>query len=290
MTPTAYYNENKLTIKSDKLSIDELENYHLNMLLSPHEFAFSVHDPIDKRCVRIESFIFPEIHIPGKNDKMLLEIFEDNQVLPAAFWKKINLFISNRSYSFIPKELYTEESAKQIIEFDFNWNKEKDTFISNEMDDFFIVSGYSVEINKFFEQLYPTREVNFKSSLISLITATKSSDNNASEVLVFQDEKLITIIVHKSGKFVFCNTYDFRNMDDAIYYTMLIYKELNLNPKTFPTRVFGNSENASILQSRLYKYIHDVELGKRPKNLKLCYKFDEIDESRFFGLLNYNEI
>jgi hypothetical protein len=79
-------------------------------------------------------------------------------------------------------------------------------------------------------------------------------------------------------------------MDDAIYFTMLVYKELNLNPKSIPTKVYGNSENTSILQSRLFKYIESVELGKRPTNLKLCYKFDQIHESRFFALLNYKAL
>lgn len=282
LTTLAYHIENKLTIKSDKLDIDKLFTYHLNMLLSPYEFSFSVYDPIDNRCLRLESFTFPEKHVPGKNDKMLLEIFEANHVLPAAFWKKINIFISNRSYSIIPNEIYSLETAKKILGFDSQWNEEKDSMSVQEHSQFHIVSGYSKETNNFFKQLYPNRKVNINPVLKNLITQTYET-----KMTVFLDEKLLTIVAYKNG-FSFCNTYDYKNMDDAIYYSMLVYKEMNMNPETVRTYVYGNSENASILQTRLFKYIRYVLLGKRPEGLKFCYKFDLIEDNRFFGLLNYS--
>ena len=76
-------------IKSGLLNIDNISSYELNVFVSPYEFGFSVMDTNENQCLRLESMVFKEMFESGKNDQMILDIFQDNHLLPAAFWKKI---------------------------------------------------------------------------------------------------------------------------------------------------------------------------------------------------------
>ena len=67
---------------------------------------------------------------------------------------------------------------------------------------------------------------------------------------------------------------------------MMVFSELNLNPEEVPLEVFGNSDALVLLQSRVFKYVRQVDLGCKPEGLKLSYEFDELEDGRFFGILN----
>lgn len=285
---TLDYISDGLTIKDEKLDIDLIGSYELNFYLSDFEFVFSVYCPNQHRCLRLESYIFPERLVIGKNDQMLRKVFEDNHLLPAAFWKKINLYLANRQYTFVPNEVFSEETMHDYYRFNHPFDDSKEQLAFSTFHRFTAVFGYSNALKEFFKKIYPSREVGIFSFLDNIVPFTfhRATEDAGTFVHVFMDEGLLTLLAVKNGYFQFCNTYLFKNLDDALYHVMNTYRELNLSPGEVPTEIYGNSNSLAMLQTRLFKYIQKVSLGKRPKDMKFSYQFDSIEDSRFFGLLN----
>ena len=281
------YIENKTAIKDDKLDIDLLSSYKLNIVVSSNEFSFAVIEPESQRCLRLESFIFPEVYIPGKNDQLLTQIFQDSHLLPAAFWKEVNVFLANRCYTFVPNSLFDESMGEEFLSYNCEWSSDEQVIGVDKLSDFVVLYGYEKGIVKFFKDVYPNREVNFKCGMTSIIKASEQFVNEKeSKVFVYFDHSIITVVCYKNGVFEYCNTFKYSNLDDAVYYVMLVYKELNLITTNVSCTIWGNSESQAQLQSRLFNYIEKVNLGKRPKSMKMSYHFDEVGESRYFGVLN----
>lgn len=273
----------KVQIKSPLLNIDNLSLYDLNLFISPFEFSFIVLDTNTKQCLRLESVVFKEQFESGKNDQVLLDIFQDNPLLPAAFWKNINVYISNRCFTLVPNDYFTEANAELFLQTNTAYNKESCDWSYQNQRDFTVVFGYKKTLKKVFKKIYPNRMVNFYSNISTLLDIEVAADNL---FYLYQDNSLITLVVYKNNKFEYANVFLYKNLDDILYYTLLIYKELNFKTDEVNLILSGSVETQTILQSRLLKYIKNVALATRPNKMKLCYNFDEIDENRFFNLLN----
>lgn len=273
----------RVIIKSPKLNIDELSTYDLNLFISSHEFGFSVIDPVEKQCLRLEYLAFKEAFVPGKNNQMILEIFQDNHLLPAAFWKNINVFVSNKCYTFVPNELFSEDSIGSYLEFNTEYNATDYDCWYYSKDTFKIIFGYDKKIKELLNKIYPNRNVNFVSNIVNLV---KDQSLEKNIVHLSQDNSQITIVAYKNHRFEYCNTFNYNNTDDALYFILLVYRELNFSTEEIETVISGSIDTQTILQARLFKYIRNVNLGSRPKDIKLCYNFDEIEDNRFFNLLN----
>jgi hypothetical protein len=271
----------KVQIKSPLLNIDDIANYDL--FISPFEFGFSVINPLQKQCLRLESLVFKEKYESGINDQMILDIFQDNHLLPAAFWRTINIYVSNRCFVLIPSLFFSKQTAIEHLSFNTAFNIETHFWGSHTKGETTLVYGYKKELAQLFKKIYPNRPVQFNSNLANLIEDSNTIPNI---VYLFQDNEMITITAYKNSKLEYCNTFYYKNSDDATYYTLLIYRELNFNPEEIQLIVNGSIDTQSILQARLLKYIKNVHLGDRPKGIKFCYNFDELAENRFYNLLN----
>lgn len=282
------YISDGLTIKDEKLNIDLIASYDLNLYLSDYEFVFSVYCPTQNRCLRLESYVFPERLVMGKNEEMLRKVFRDNHLLPAAFWKNIHLYLAGRNYTFIPNVLFSEETMNDYYRFNHPYDDSKEQLAYSTYHQLTAVFSFPDTVKEFFKKIYPSREVAVFSFLDNIVpfVFNRAAEDAGTFVHTFMDEGLLTILVVKNGYFQFCNTYQYKNLDDALYHVMNTYRELNLDPQVVPTEVYGNSNSLVMLQSRLFKYVQEVNLGDRPKDMKFSYQFDSIEDSRFFGLLN----
>ena len=272
-------------IKSALLNIDNISLYELNIFVSPYEFGFSIMDTNENQCLRLESMVFKEMYESGKNDQMILDIFQDNHLLPAAFWKKINVFVSNRCYTMVPNDLFTEDIAHKFLELNTSYTPQTHHLNIFDKGDYKLIYGYKKELGTLLKKIYPNRDVSIYANVINLI---KDKPEESHIVYLYQDNSFLTIVAYKNYNFEFCNTFLYKNSDDALYYTLLVYKELNFNTEEVKTIISGSIDTQTILQARLYKYIKNVKLGSRPTDVKLCYNFDEIQDNRFFNLLNIN--
>jgi hypothetical protein len=265
------------------LSINSIESYDLNLFLSPYEFNFSVIDPIENRCLRLEAIRFKEAFSPEKNAHLLLDFFKQNTILPAGFWGNIQVFIAGRDYTLVPKEFFDKDSEATYISLNTNYNPDKQTVSSEIIENTVVVYSYEKKIEELFQKVYPNKQIHFKTFVANVL---KNPSQEADVLYLYQDENLLTLLVYKNHQMHYLNTFSYKNTDDILYYTLLIFKELDLNHSSFKTIISGNSDSLNILQLRLSKYIQNIELGKRPSNLKLCHNFDQIEENRFFNILN----
>lgn len=83
----------------------------------------------------------------------------------------------------------------------------------------------------------------------------------------FSGSRLAAFVKKDSG-IVFYNQFDIRGSKDALYFILLIYKQLNLNKESFPLFVGGAVSAESEVMNWLKKYVREVSLFNGPKVIK----------------------
>ncbi|HZH68587.1 MAG TPA: DUF3822 family protein [Chitinophagales bacterium] len=66
----------------------------------------------------------------------------------------------------------------------------------------------------------------------------------------------------KKDQPIYFNSFLYKNEDDLLYYTLLVYKALNLSVDLSPLSISGMVEKESKIFKLLYNYIRDIEIRK----------------------------
>ena len=64
----------------------------------------------------------------------------------------------------------------------------------------------------------------------------------------------------KKGLPVYFNSFKYKNEDDLLYYSLLVYEKLGLSSDSFPITLSGMVEKHSEIYQMLYQYIRNIEI------------------------------
>jgi hypothetical protein len=68
----------------------------------------------------------------------------------------------------------------------------------------------------------------------------------------------------REGKAIYYNSFPFKSKEDLLYYTLLCYNTLKLDPQVFPLSVAGLIEEEAPLYQVLYQFVRNVAAAKWP--------------------------
>ena len=105
-------------------------------------------------------------------------------------------------------------------------------------------------------------------------------------VFIVAEKNTLTILVKKSKRLEFCNTFHYTTPEDFIYFVMFAFDQLKLNQDTTPVTLWGEITPDSAVYSKLYKYIRNISFGNKPSTLSFGYQFDEVFDHKFYDLYN----
>ena len=93
-------------IKEDKIEVDQLHHYDLNLLLGNRDLQIAVIDKRDNRCLIVEDFIISSIDSYSKLVDIFEHIFDDHHLLKAGFWSSVKVGIKGNKFALVPESLF----------------------------------------------------------------------------------------------------------------------------------------------------------------------------------------
>ncbi len=90
-------------------------------------------------------------------------------------------------------------------------------------------------------------------------------------------------VVSKQPKYF--NTFRYKNKDDLLYFTLLVYKMLELEPDSYPLSISGLVEKDSEVFKLLYQYIRNIYTADFPVPLKDHSEHSEIVQPNYLANL-----
>ena len=122
----------------------------------------------------------------------------------------------------------------------------------------------------------------------AIIEGVLKHDDHSHEkgLYCFVDRGILHLTVAQDGKLQFYNQYAVRKKEDYLKYIMLVFKEMEMDPKKNSVQIWGFLKQNSDEINLLKKFIRNISFGSKPSFLKFGYKFDEIEDHQYFDLMS----
>lgn len=253
------------------------------------DFQILIIDSESNQCVLLEDYVFDaDLNDEDKFD-VIKFIVDDHHLLLANFWKNINLIIKNRTFSFVPKKLFTEEKISSYLKINSAFDPNLDELMLTYHTELDFVNVFSVSkaIVRLTSKVYPGRKVKFIHQSSALINgAISNNEIGEKDIVIYIDRFGLHIIVVKNKQLVFYNQYIIKRFDDYIKFIRMVADELDFDLNADKINLYGYLGKNTPHFNELKKTLAQLTFGNRPETLFYGYVFDEVMEHQYFDLFS----
>ncbi|MDJ1470078.1 DUF3822 family protein [Cytophagaceae bacterium DM2B3-1] len=288
-TTVVKFKQNQLIKDTTVFDIELIPQYALNLELSKDGFRISVVDTHASRCLWLEERHFSALLQKEQLLEQLDLLYEEHEFLKAGFWQKIKVSVKNQFFTLLPSSLFYKEHARKYLQLATHTLPESYEVLYYRHPHSEMVNVFAEErkVIEWFRQNYPARNVEFvhySSALVEGVFHTEPVPVRSVTVLV--ESSHLTIAVTNGKVLEYCNTFFYVSANDFLYYVMLVFHQMQLNPEVHKVTLYGEISPESAIFEQLYKYIRNVVFGHKPSTLKFSYLFDELYDHRYFDVYN----
>ena len=275
-------------IKDERFDVDLINEYELLIHIGARDLQVGVVDTREDRLLLLEDFVFPSLASQEELREVLIQLFDDHELLTAGFWKKITISFKNNRFVQVPEILFVEESLEEYLRLNARFDPEKDSVRSVTSKRSGAVTIFTVPkvFEEWFLGLYPNVPITYIHQSAALIegvieVSRRRGDN---PLYIYVDRFKLHIIAARERKLIYYNQFLVKQFAEYIKYIMLVLKTLNMPQESSQVVLWGYIGRNSPHYHEFYKYISNVVFGGRPKFLKFAYMFDEVQDHHFFDL------
>ena len=231
--------------------------YILSLQFSAYEYGYSVYSPEKKKFLVVKFDAFD-------NDNTICNkietIFKKEKILSQNFLKSEFIFVSPKA-TLIPKKIYNPENKKDFLELNHYINAEE-AVVSNEIQGTEIVNVFAIPncIRAYLASKLTNYTIynQFTSFIESSFEYSKAKKDNTTRLFINVDNFFFNASIMEADKLILSNSYDFKSIDDFVYYTHLIFGTLKKQPSDMQIVLSGNISSKVGTYKALKKYFPDV--------------------------------
>ena len=272
-----------LELFDETLDINSTENYEISIELSLDSLSFCILDTIRNKFILLRSFQ-PENNRCYTCEE-ISEIISKDDFLTKKY-KKVNIVVPSSKFTLIPSPLF--DPGKKDEYFSFNHTSPESSIILNNKlndPDSFLVYALSLPLNNLLKTLWPgVHPFHHLKPLIDHISGIRrNSGDNYIHIHVERD--FFNLIYYDNNTLKFCNSFNYRNISDILYYIMNLFKSMNIKQEE-TVWLSGQTEQFDDLYSNLAMYIRTVKFTVPSGNFTFSYVFNETGLQRYINLIS----
>ena len=272
---------------NESLDINQIEYYRLSIILGCRDLQILITDTRNVRCLLLEDYVLKKTETSEEHLAILKQIFENHQLLNVGFWHSIKVSIKNKLYSLIPTNDFDEEHLSEYLTVSTTANLDSDELFFTKLKsfDFYNVFAVPKEIKNFFTLQYPCIPVTFEHHSNLLINTAGSTyieeEKEYKKMFLYVDRFILHLMVLEGEKVHFYNQFKINKFEDYIKYIDLISKQLNISTIVGEMTIWGFIGTKTSHYRQLQRHIPNLNFGTKPEEVKLSYKFDELEKNQY---------
>ncbi len=272
-----------LELFDETLDINSTENYELSVQAGINGFSFCILDTLRNKFVLIRHFEPDENKY--FNIEKLNEIISNDDFLPKKY-KRIHIITPSPKFTLVPAPLY--DPTKKDEFFTFNHLKDDNSVIlSNKIpeSDAFVIFSLANPVNDLLTSSFPGVQCfhHIKPLLRHITYSGKHLSGKYIHVHV--EREFFNMTVFDQSVLKFCNSFNYRNISDILYYVLNVFKRLDI--KQEETIYFsGQTEKYNDLTSNFSMYVRNIKFAEPAGNYTFSYVFNEVELHRFLNLFS----
>ena len=270
-------------IFDETLDINLTEKYELAIQVSPSDIAFCILDSIRNKYIMLRSFEAGDdnYYTASKID----QIIQTDDFLNCKYKKTTIVFVAEKS-TLVPVQLY--DPAKKDEYFRLNHSSEINTIILANK----IAAPETYDLFEVSKSVYDTITSRYSDAALvhhlkPLLNHIRQAGQSFTDdyVHLHTEKDFFNLIILKSDKLKFCNSFSYKNDNDILYYVMNVLKSFEINEET-TIHFSGLANKYDDLISAFSTYIRQLKFSQPSGNFTFSYAFDEPVLHRYINLFN----
>jgi hypothetical protein len=270
-------------IFDETLDINSTENYQLSVELSAGNLAFCILDSIRNKFIMLRSYA-PENNHKYSADE-INEIISKDDFLTKKY-KKVNVILPSQKFTLIPAPLF--DPARKDDYFSFNNVQQENNLVYNNKlsdPDSFLVFTVSKQLSDLVKIFWPgSYPYHHLKPLFEFFNKDKR-DSGENSIHVHVENDFFNLVIFNNKNLKFCNSFNYRNVSDILYYILNIFKSMNIRQEE-TIILSGRTERYDDLFSNLALYIRNLKFAEPTGDFTFSYVFNDIGLQKFINLIS----
>lgn len=255
------------------------EKYNLSIRLQPDGLLFSVFDPENQKYIGFES-----VMLAGATE--IYEFISKSDLLIRKF-KKTTCITPASKYTIVPGALFAPDKSAEYFSFVYqleNWEELSTTKLN--YDDAELIYASDIAYSQIAKDYFPHSSVlpGVAAFINYILPRFRNSRDSAMFLNLYSDN--FDLLLLENGRMVFCNSFNYKTIEDLVYYTIFVADQLKVNPEKVELKLSGNIASQAELLKLLRKYIKTVDLLNIDTEIQISYALNELERNQYIDLLN----
>lgn len=275
-------------------SVENHKNYRLSIQLRLDGFSFAIFSVETKHIVKLQEFRThwnKEVTTEEKWHKInqyLLDNLEKDSLAFLAF-QSIKIIVDHKEYH-VQAKIYAENEKSQLA-INFNQKIEYSSTICNKEA---IGSDYSISFalpsyinNTITDHFEEAKFMHISNIILNDIRILHQNKTLGKRIYVYISDRDIHITAYDM-ELIFSNAFTYSTKEDFIYFILLTFDQLNMNPENDPLYFMGEISRSSALYNITWQYIRNIHFMGNQLASSLSQDFDQLPIHQYYLHLQSN--
>ncbi|MCX6287209.1 MAG: DUF3822 family protein [Bacteroidetes bacterium] len=273
----------------------ETRNYGLSLQFNEFHIAFCILDHRVNKYILIHEYRRNDF-IPKAKPGFKLS-FEDflRSVLTANPWlknpfKSVRIAYEGKKCTLIPGPLFDAQESEIFLKLNFSLPADEHV-LADHIQQFDNYNVYSIpkHLEDAAKRLFPSARISSLSTiLMQTVWMNFKTRINANRIFLHIKEKSFDILIYDGKQIKYFNTFTWMVAEDVAYFLIFVLEQLGMNPEQASVVLLGNIDRGSNLFELVYRYVKNMEFGRRNETFKYSPVFDIVAPQSYYPLLNFN--
>lgn len=275
-------------------SVENHKNYRLSIQLRLDGFSFAIFASETNKILKIQEYKSPWRKDLGQDEQWqkinqyLLETFENDNIGLLSF-SAVKVILDHKEYHLQASIFVDETKSNTAIDFNQSINYShiilnKETLGLDCINAFAIPSSIRNTISDYFEKI---DFLHISDILINDIRILHQNKKITKRLYVYISDRDIHIIAFDK-ELLFSNSFHYSAKEDFIYFILLAFEQLEMNPEEDPLYFVGEISRSSALYNITWQYIRNVHFMGKQLSAVLSQDFDQLPIHQYYLLLQSN--
>lgn len=271
----------------------ETRNYALSVQFNDSHIAFCIQDPRINKYLLIHDYRLNDF-IPKAKPGFRLS-FDDflRSVLNANPWLKnpfrnVRIAYEGKKSTLVPGPLFDAEESESFLRLNYSLSAD-DRVLADHIQQFDTYNVYSIQagLEESAKKLFPSARISSLSSvLLQTVWMNFKTRINANRVFLHIRDKAFDLLIYDGRQIRYFNTFTWLVAEDVVYFLIFVLEQLGMNPEQASVVLLGNIDRGSNLFELIFRYVRNMEFGRRNESFRYSPVFDVIAPQSYYPLLN----
>ena len=276
-------------------SSQETRNYQLSLQFNESHIAYCLLDYRLNKYILLHEFrrndFIPKAK-PGFKltfDDFLRSVLAANPWLKSPF-RSVKIAYEGKKSTLIPGPFFDPQEAENFLKLNYQMQVDEHVLADHiqQFDNYNVFSMPS-KLEEAAKRLFPSARISSLSSiLIQTVWMNFKTRITANRIFLHIKDKTFDILIYDGKVIRYFNTFSWMVAEDVAYFLIFVLEQLGMNPEQASVVLLGNIDRGSNLFELIYRYVKNMEFGRRNEYFKYSPVFDLVAPQSYYPLLNFN--